>query len=652
VFPRLARWARLDASHACLLVLVAVLTGALLAVPPVGEFAVDDDWVYAQAVHQLLTDGVYQPSIWIDTTFVAQAWWGAGASLLLGFSHTTLRLSTLLLAAVALVLYNRLLCRSLRPLLALLTTLLLLFNPLFFHLSYTFMTDIPFLAVVLAAIWCLSVALEAKRGVALEPVGSEPAGQIRLGWLAAGSVLIGLACLVRQIGIVLVPLMVLGAIPELLPEVRTRRARCWPLLAALLVPCSLVMLSGVLLTAQPRDVTVDTRLADVLPTLDLASLWAAALRVLALAAALLGISVAPAAPLVLWGWIIPSPLQPPSPGSSPLPRGGGGGGWGEGAIRGLMVGLFAILGYVVAVRGGVPWYGLGPGLLAVAIVVPWLRVRMTLVAGAVAITVVTAIVSEASLSPLFGNTLAATGFTPSGLHPQAISVDGSAMMALVAGALLGAMALIVAFVGQLRLTRLPVSTRLLILASFGMLVVTLGYETVDGPFNGLYDRYLIPVLPGALAICALVVRERRLAIPVLAAGVLLFAGWSVSWQREYMQRQAAIWQMAQTITSQGVPPAMIGAGFEWNGTYRAETVIPQARDEAIQAGDPRQFVQRVIDGLYRPRRWYVDLTPPASSSNCPDQAPLIITYGDGWLVYGVRHCFGRAGEFRAGQQTS
>src|SRR4051794_38003116 len=80
--------------------LLAVMGGALLLVPPIGEFPIDDDWAYAQVVQRLLTDGVYHRSVWIDTAFLAQAWWGAGVSELLGFSHTSLRIGTLILAAV------------------------------------------------------------------------------------------------------------------------------------------------------------------------------------------------------------------------------------------------------------------------------------------------------------------------------------------------------------------------------------------------------------------------------------------------------------------------------------------------------------------------------------------------------------------------
>jgi 4-amino-4-deoxy-L-arabinose transferase-like glycosyltransferase len=248
----LARRARVDALLAGYVVLLVVMAGALLLVPPGGEFSVDDDWIYAQTVRRLMTDGVYQPSVWIDTAFLAQAWWGAAVSWLFGFSQTSLRLATLLLAAVALALYYALLCRSLRPGLALSATLLLLFHPLMLHLAYTFMTEIPFLAVMLAAIWCVSIA-------------TESGGRTRPAWLAAGSALIGLACLIRQIGIVLVPAILIGALPEL-RSARVSRAR---LLAALALPFSLVV---ALLYAEPRDVSVGGRLLDVLRTSEPADL--------------------------------------------------------------------------------------------------------------------------------------------------------------------------------------------------------------------------------------------------------------------------------------------------------------------------------------------------------------------------------------------
>jgi len=95
--------------------------------------------------------------------------------------------------------------------------------------------------------------------------------------------------------------------------------------------------------------------------------------------------------------------------------------------------------------------------------------------------------------------------------------------------------------------------------------VTLGYGPVGGPVNGLYDRYLLPVLPGALALMAFAVRDRRAAVPVFLAGALLFGTWSIVWQREYMERQAAVWAVAQTLVNQGVPATEIDAGYEWSG---------------------------------------------------------------------------------------
>ncbi|MFN8636496.1 MAG: glycosyltransferase family 39 protein [Chloroflexota bacterium] len=370
-----------------------------LVVSPVGEFAVDDDWTYAQAVQHLVETGAYHRSVWIDTAFVAQAWWGAAISKLLGFSLTGLRLGTLVLAAVALVLFYRLLLRLVSPAVALGATLLLLFHPIFLHLAYTFMTDVPFLTVMLAAVWCLTVALEGARAA--------PAGRVRLGWLAAGSAMVGLACLVRQVGIALAPAVLLGALPELyaawvtparrLTGVRTSRAQSLrhrlQLLAALLVPCSLVVV--LLAYADPGDVGVEVRFADIWQAATLADLVGVALKETALASLLLGLSAAPAV-VALW-----------------LPRG-----WrvwrGRRGWRTWQYGLASLL---LLILGGILWR-------RASLVTDWL----------------------AALSPLFGNTLSSSGLTVSGLHPRAISVDTTTLTVLVGAALLGAAGLVLAVV--------------------------------------------------------------------------------------------------------------------------------------------------------------------------------------------------------------
>jgi dolichyl-phosphate-mannose--protein O-mannosyl transferase len=72
-----------------------------------------------------------------------------------GFSFVVLRLSTLLLAWTGLLAF----CGTLRelgtrPLLAALGTLMLWCNPVFFVLSHSFMTDVPFVRARNAALFC------------------------------------------------------------------------------------------------------------------------------------------------------------------------------------------------------------------------------------------------------------------------------------------------------------------------------------------------------------------------------------------------------------------------------------------------------------------------------------------------------------------
>ena len=90
--------------------------------------------------------------MWSVTSLVAQAWWGRVFADLFGYSYTTLTWSTLVLSWAGILCFYGLLRRlSLPPGTALFGALVLLFNPIYLHLSYSFMSDVPFLTLVLAA---------------------------------------------------------------------------------------------------------------------------------------------------------------------------------------------------------------------------------------------------------------------------------------------------------------------------------------------------------------------------------------------------------------------------------------------------------------------------------------------------------------------
>jgi len=196
-----------------------VLITAFLASAPV-DVPVIDDWTYAWSVEHFLHTGELRMLEWSAHYPLAQILWGAVFSRVLGFSFTALRLSTLVLAWAGLVAFFLTLRElGMKPALAGLGTLLLWCNPVFFVLSHSFMTDVPFVSAMNAAL--LGYVRWVKRG--------------RTGDLGLGSVAALLAFLIRQPGaaLALIPLL------SLLLEHRAgkkRRALPWPQRIWLLVP--------------------------------------------------------------------------------------------------------------------------------------------------------------------------------------------------------------------------------------------------------------------------------------------------------------------------------------------------------------------------------------------------------------------------------
>ena len=46
--------------------------------------------------------------------------------------------------------------------------------------------------------------------------------------------------------------------------------------------------------------------------------------------------------------------------------------------------------------------------------------------------------------------------------------------------------------------------------------------------------------------------SRRVQVVGVVSAVL-FAGWSIWWQRDFMARRAAVWQAAQSLVNMGIP---------------------------------------------------------------------------------------------------
>jgi hypothetical protein len=127
---------------------------ACIVVNPSGEFPIIDDWAYAKNVQSLVLHGQVVFSNWPAMTLIAQTFWGALACKIFGFSFLTLRMSVTFLAWLGMILFYLIVKRVWKNEFAALTAALLFaFNPWYFSLAYSFMTDSSFLAVAVVALW-------------------------------------------------------------------------------------------------------------------------------------------------------------------------------------------------------------------------------------------------------------------------------------------------------------------------------------------------------------------------------------------------------------------------------------------------------------------------------------------------------------------
>src|SRR5438094_117989 len=142
VRPELLRKA--DLRNLALLLLGFVCLFVVL--PAARIYPVDDDWIYFQSVRELL-NWAYKPHDWTQPIALGHLAWGALFSAVFGESFTTLTTSNLVMSALCLLVFYLLLRQvSVSPQGALLGVAVLGLNPIYVYLSYSFMTDITFLA--------------------------------------------------------------------------------------------------------------------------------------------------------------------------------------------------------------------------------------------------------------------------------------------------------------------------------------------------------------------------------------------------------------------------------------------------------------------------------------------------------------------------
>jgi 4-amino-4-deoxy-L-arabinose transferase-like glycosyltransferase len=143
-----------------LITVLVVFLVASIAVNPFRETPVEDDWAYAETVKHFLETGQYQLNGWLSANIAFQTAWGALFCLPAGYSFSALRVSTVILALIGLAAFRELsLEQRIGRHAANLLTLCIATSPLFFKMTLTFMSDVPFVAVTTVALLLYTRAL-------------------------------------------------------------------------------------------------------------------------------------------------------------------------------------------------------------------------------------------------------------------------------------------------------------------------------------------------------------------------------------------------------------------------------------------------------------------------------------------------------------
>jgi 4-amino-4-deoxy-L-arabinose transferase-like glycosyltransferase len=202
-----------------LLAIVGVFAAGWWLVGARADVPVIDDWVYAWSVQHLIDTGRLQVLDISAFYPIVQVLWGALFARIAGFSFGVLRVSTLILAVLGCwAVYLTLRELGCRWGTSLLGALALALDPVYFALSFSFMTEIPFVSLsAMALYWYVRAGRRNERAAV---------------W--AGCACAVAAFLIRPIGIVL-PLALVPTLVWTREWRRALRSHAAPLAVALVV---------------------------------------------------------------------------------------------------------------------------------------------------------------------------------------------------------------------------------------------------------------------------------------------------------------------------------------------------------------------------------------------------------------------------------
>ncbi len=148
------------------LIIIGLFLLQFVFISPIGEFALNDDWVHSEIIKHWVNTGEFRMNPFAGPTFYVPILIGVGISKIFTFSFSALRISTLVLSLATLLLTYQLIAEiTKKQKLALFAALIIWLNPIFYNLSFTFMTDIPGLFFIVLSVYLYYRGFVSKKAI-------------------------------------------------------------------------------------------------------------------------------------------------------------------------------------------------------------------------------------------------------------------------------------------------------------------------------------------------------------------------------------------------------------------------------------------------------------------------------------------------------
>ena len=515
-------------THRGVVATVALYAGSALIVPTMADAAVSDDWMYAWHVEGLLRLHEVRLHELSTSNAVFQTVWGALFGAVFGMSFGALRLSTVVLVAVSAVAVY-LLCSEVggERRACTLATAAYLFNPLSFALSYTFMTDSHFTALLVMSV------LFYARGLNTDPPGARA--------IVAGSGFAALAFLVRPQAVLIPAAVAAYLLARGRVGLNARSALLLTRIAGL--PALTILVFQLWLTSVHGVPRLQRLVWTMLLQIDLQRLWELVSRVAWAEGMYLGFFVLP---LVAAAF----PRVRLLVRQTRFPMRAVVGAW----AAFLVVGIGLLYGGEARLMPYVPQFfnegGIGPHdllggrpVVLSHVIMAWLTL-ITAVCSVVFVLMVSATAGSGAAGAAVRLTRGADD-APANRRREA-DIAGVCAAVRVFQAL-GAM--------------------------FTSVHVRASWIS--------YDRYLLPLLPLALCLGVWGLRGSRPSFAVGWVTVAALATFSVAGTRDFLVLQRETWTLARWANASGIPNESLDAGAAWDGWSFADD--PAARNGPLRS---------------------------------------------------------------------